>query len=231
MLLKETKSELTSKSRLIPSTGMRVMPCSVKRSHYQYVRMILCCQDKTFIDLDEFFLYLNMYSCNCFEYKLLQDVIESSNCSSALHNEMLRYADVVQQFQRQTKCSAFFGEQQEISTELIPPQFETIAITYKFDPDQFTVATLDTFRKQACSSMKISEYALMNISLRGSDVNVIVKWMFPLELRNTMIYFFCGKTGQGLLKMYQVETMVIMDKLLYKHYVSLAVRLKLRICC
>ena len=65
-----------------------------------------------------------MYSC----YIALQDVIESSNCSSALQNKMLGYADVVQQFQRQTKCSAFFGVEQEISTECLSQVFQRDSI-------------------------------------------------------------------------------------------------------
>ena len=223
-LLFKTKSELSAQKRSKAHIGnklkQRTSPCSIKKKHYRYARRIARRRDKRFVKMEEFLPYLDMYSYNCFEYQLLEEVVNYSKCSSALRAEMFQYSRDVQNFQQSINCSTFFHEQNvDIGEDEIPPNFGLIATKHNVDPDVCTPADLSTFRTEACSSMEISEYALMNVSSTFGSINV--KWMFPIELRETVNSFFSGKTSHNLLKDHHIESVSVMDEIVYQHSVSL----------
>lgn len=219
-LLDKTKVELAVMNKSISMTRarlrMKTMPYSVKKNHYQYVRRTASRHDKRHVDLDEFFSYLDMYSCNCFEYKLLEEVIKSNNCSPALCDELSQYVSDVQTFNQSTP-SAFLVHQRFNGDKggISPPHFEHMTT---LSPEGCTIADLYTFRREACYSMELPEYVLLNNSLAPGSIKV--QWIFPEELRNEFVYFFCGKIGQRLLRIHQIEVMSIENDVLYKHSVS-----------
>ena len=191
---------------------MKTMPYSVRKDHYRYVRNTVSCQDKENVNLDEFFSYVDMYSCNCFEYKLLEEVVVSSNCSPALCDEMHQYTKDVQGFQQNTRSSVLIHQNVGTQKELIPPHFEHMTTSH---PEECTLEALYAFRKEVCLSTELPEYAILNNSL-----SVKVTWMYPAELRNDIVPFLCGKIGHRLLQTHQIETLLIADQLLYTHSVS-----------
>ena len=195
---------------------MKTMPCVVRKNHYKYIQKIVHCQDKCFVNMEEFFSYLDMYCCNCFEYKLLEEVIVSSKCSQALCNQMHNYVQDVQAFRQRTEFSMFFCherfEQGNTNKGLIPPQFEQLTSKHRVDPNVCTLAAMDTFRTETCSLMEVSEYALLNI--KSKQGSVVVEWMFPVELKSVLTSLFCGKIGQRLLQTHKVEFISINGELL-----------------
>ena len=221
-LLHKTKLELTAKKNKSAMfnrarTRMRTLPYSVKRDHYRYVRETVSCQDKRNVNLDEFFSYVDMYSHNCFEYKLLEEVVENSNCSPALCNEMHLYAKDIQGFQQSTKSLLFVHQNVGTEMEFIPPYFEHMTT---FHPQGCTLEDLYAFRKEACLLMEIPEYAILNNSLTPGSIRVM--WMFPVELRNDITPFLCGKIGQRLLQTHYIETLLIADQVLHHNIHSVS---------
>lgn len=221
-LLHKTKLELTAKkSKSVMFTRARTrkksLPYSVKKNHYRYVRETVSSPDKENVNLDEFFSYVDMYSCNCFEYKLLEEVVESSNCSPALCNEMHLYAKDIKGFQQYTTSLELVRQNVGSEMEFIPPHFEHMTT---FHPQKCTLEALYAFRKEACLSMELPEYAILNNSLTPGSIRVT--WMFPVELRSNILPFLCGRIGQRLLQTYCIETLVIADHILHQntHLVS-----------
>ena len=220
-LLQNAKSELISKTRSVETfkakLRVKTLPCSVRKYHYQHIRRVIHFQYHRFIDWEEFFAYLNMYCYNCFEYKLLAEVIKVGDCSAALNNQMEDYTKDVQTFQRNVKCSSLFNHQTSLGS--IPPHFEIISTTHQVDPDRYSVADLDAFRKDVCSSVDEPEYALSKIS-STPGCPMVTEWIFPSELKNTIQRFFYCETGQRLLQIHSIEVMLIAGKVVYEHKVS-----------
>ena len=194
------------------------MPYSVRKYHYQHIRrIIIYFQDYRyrFVDWEEFFSYLNMYCSDCLEYKLLEEIIKVSRCSSALNYQMQIYAEDVQNFQQNVKCSSFFGHQ----TRFIPPHFEIITTTCNVDPDRYSLADLNAFRKEVCLSIDEPEYALLKVSSTLGRF-MVTEWMYPSELKNIILRFFYSEIGQRLLQIHSIEMMSIAGELVYEHQVS-----------
>lgn len=217
VLLDLTKAELTVRSKsmeiLRNKLKMQQMPCSVKRQHYQYVINIISCKYKPFHDLKELFSYLNMYCWNCFEYKLLMNIIERNKCSQALTCRMESYERDILGFRQKTSILEFMNSKQSstrMNSDLMPPHFRQVTTEHDINPDIYRLVALDDFRVNMTSCLNLpAECAIQIIDLQLKLGRTVVEWRIPYELLEDLTSFFCSEVGQSVLVGHHIGDVVI----------------------
>lgn len=214
ILLEATTSKLTveNKSMDIVKDKLKVrqMPCSVHARHYQYVVDILNVQHKLFQNLEQLFLYLNMYSSNCFEYHFLHCVIKTSQCCQSLTAEMTNFERMVLELQRKTKISEFVKSRCELYSRMMPAHFESVATEYEIDPDQHRLIDLDKFRVDLATSLNlVAEFPIQMIMVEVRQGRTVVEWMIPSELLEDVTSLLCSEIGQTILAVHQISDVFV----------------------
>lgn len=185
-----------------------VMPSSIMKEHYKYVTSISK-RKKPFPNLSAFFQYLNLNCWNFFEYKLLKHVVDRF-CSVHLKADMSTYERDMQWFQRQTTVLNFINcmrHRHVLKKRSVPPRFKKLVFEHGIDPDSYTLADLDSFRSDTCLDLKLSECAFQVYLIRRNCI--IVEWIFPEEITEELVYYYCGEDGKKLLQGHNVEKALI----------------------
>lgn len=184
---------------------LTVLPSTIMKQHHQYVIEIITQQCGPFPSVLEMFMYLNLHCWNFFEYNLLKYVIEKF-CSSTLRSDMARYARQMQWFQQETTVFDFikYGRcRLAVEKPPLPPRFKELVLEEDIDLKSYTLADLERFRLDSCSNLRLSECALHLYSIRHNCI--IVQWIFPEELTEQFVCFYCSEGGRELLQIHHVE--------------------------
>ena len=167
-------------------------------------------RQRYFRNLRTFVVHLNLYCWNFFEHESLKCLIERKCRSGDLKAKMAGYDDEIQALRRRITVFNFikYGRYHltaKIGT--IPPRFRSLVMEQDINPDSYTLADLENFRMDTCSNLKLSEWALQVYFVQHNCV--IVEWIFPEEISETLVCFYSNKNGQELLKSYHVESVSI----------------------
>ena len=211
----EARQEIEEKKKSVKMVRKKltVFPRRIMRQHHKYITKIVK-KKQTFFNLDHFFACLNNYCWDFFEYKLLKHVIERF-CSRYLKNKMASYDRDMQIFQQQTTVFDFikFGRHTiTAETNPEPPGFRSLVLSQDIDPKSYTLADLEKFRMDTCTTLNLSECALQLYIIKHNCI--IVGWLIPEELTDQLSCFFCSEEGQEILLSHHVEKATIDGKTL-----------------
>ena len=171
----------------------------------------LTSRKRPFQNLNKLFDHLYLYCWNFFEYSALENLIQNK-CSDELKEKMSRYAKEIKSFRRRTTITEFIKCQKlPLKRASIPPRFIDVTMEHAINPDTYTLAELDHFRKDMYAALryKLSDFAFQVYRIvHGS---VIVQWMVPEEFATPLRDLFFSESGQELLQKNSVE-MVSIDE-------------------
>lgn len=204
----ELEEKYNSRSVKVIKDDLTFLPVSIAREHQKYVTQ-LNSRTRPFTNLTQFFRHLNLYCWNFFEYSVLENVIDS-NCSDELKERMSAYARDIKNFRQRTTITEFIEcKKLPVKSRRIPPRFERVTMEHAIDPDVYTLADLDHFRKDTRESLhlKLSECAFQVYKIKHGCV--IVKWMVPEDFVKPLKDLFDSETGQRLLIKHRVEKLYV----------------------
>ena len=204
----ELEEKYNTRSVKVVKDDLTFLPASIAREHQKYVTK-LNSRTRPFINLTQFFRHLNLYCWNFFEYSVLENVIDS-NCSEELKERMSAYVRDIEHFRKSTTITEFIEcKKLPMKGRRIPPRFERVTVEHAIDPDVYTLADLDHFRKDTYKSLhlKLSECAFQVYKIKHGCV--IVKWMVPEDFVKPLNDLFDSETGQRLLLKHHVEKLYI----------------------
>ena len=208
---RELEEKYNSRSIRIITDELTFLPISIAREHRKYVMQIIK-RKRPFTNLREFFMYLNLYCWNFFEYRVLENLIESK-CSDMLKEQMSKYARDIEDFRQKTTITEFIKSGLlPMKDRSIPPRFKKITLEHAIDPDVCTLADLDHFRRDTYKALhlKLSECAFQVYKIKHGCV--IVKWMIPEDLTKSLQDLLHSETGLTLIQKHNVKKVSI-DKI------------------
>ena len=208
---KELEERHNSRCVEIVEDELSSLPRSIAKEHQKYVNSIIR-RKHPFTNLRLFFKHLNLYCWNFLEYHVLESLIESK-CGEELREKMSKYARDVEKYRQNTTISDFIKcACHLVKKRTIPPRFRKITMEHAINPDIYTLAELDTFRKDTLESLhlKLSECAFQVYRIKYGCV--IVKWMIPEDFAGSLSDFFNSEAGQKLLYKHKVEKFKIDNK-------------------
>lgn len=159
---KELEEKYTSRSVAIVEDTLLSLPRSIAKEHHKYVESIIK-RKRQFENLRIFFQHLNLYCWNFLEYHVLEYLIKSE-CSEDLREKISKYAKDIETFRQKTTVSDFIKcARHLVKKRAIPPRFKKVTLEHAINPDIFTLAELDAFRKDTLESLhlKLSECAFL----------------------------------------------------------------------
>ena len=205
---KELEEKHNSRCVEILEDELTSLPSSIAKEHRKYVMQIKK-RIRPFTNLRDFFMHLNLYCWNFFEYKVLENLIEC-NCSEELKERMSIYANDIEGFRQRTTITEFIKcGRHLVKKRAIPPRFKKITLEHAIDPDVYTLAELDHFRIDTYEALhlKLSECAFQVYQIKHGCV--VVKWMIPEEFAKPLKDLFNSRTGQKLLQKHSVDRLSI----------------------
>ena len=205
---KELEERHNSRGVEIVEDKLSSLPRSIAKEHQKYVNSVIK-RKHPFTNLRLFFEHLNLYCWNFLEYHVLESLIDSK-CSEELREEMSKYAKGIERFRQKTTVSDFIKcARHLVKKRPIPPRFKKVTLEHAINPDIFTLAELDAFRKDTLESLhlKLSECAFQVYRIKHGCV--IVKWMIPEDFAGSLSDFFNSDAGLELLHKHQVERLKI----------------------
>jgi hypothetical protein len=156
----ELEEKYQSRCVEIVEDTLSSLPRSIAKEHHKYVNSIIK-RKHPFTNLSLFFTHLNLYCWNFLEYHVLESLIESE-CSEELREKMSTYARDIEKFRQKTTVSDFIKYARYlVKKRTIPLRLKKVTLEHAIDPDIYTLAELDAFRKDTLESLhlKLSEYA------------------------------------------------------------------------
>lgn len=213
----DTEQELVGQNETVETvtTILRGLPQRIYKDYNKYV-MRLSRPSRKLETLEELFAYLNKYCWNCFEYELLEFVVNAMNCSIILTNRMNDYGREVKIFKDKTTISLFmkYGRQFFIRKK-IPRSYNKsmLRTIHDINPDEHTLSYLDHFQERIWKTdLKLSECVLQIYNLKDGCVEV--EWIVPEEFDYDLITFFCTEIGRELLEHHHITKIFLNDALI-----------------
>ena len=157
---KELEERYSSRGVEIVKDALSSLPLSIAREHHKYINSVIK-RKHPFTDLRIFFQHLNLYCWNFLDYHVLKSLIESK-CSEDLREKMSKYTKYMETFRQKTTVSDFIKcARHLVKKKTIPPRFKKVTLEHAINPDTYTLAELDAFRKDTLESLnlKLSECA------------------------------------------------------------------------
>lgn len=184
---------------------LQTLPPRIKKDYQKYIHSK---RGRGQYNLDELFEDVSEFCQNCFEYELLQCIINSSNCRASLKNSIELYGRDVEHFKQQT-IAVQYGKL--LVKKSIPKGYRKLTTKHAVDPAEFTIARIDRFAEDVWNhpNSKLAE-----CSFHVHDIthgSVTVDWAFPEEFGYTLIAFFCGEDGKEVLQEHQIDMIIIDD--------------------
>ena len=162
---------------------------------------------KPFNNLTEFFAHLTVHCWNFFEYHPLKQLILNT-CSVKLKSEIKTYARDIQTFQKRTTIAEFIRCRRHLAKKRsIPKRFKKLANEHNIDPDNYSLADLESFRQDTCRQIKLSDFALQVYSITSKCI--LVEWLIPDEIVELLSLFYSSKEGEELLQRHGVDKVFI----------------------
>ena len=148
------------------------------------------------------------------------EVLVHNNCSNEWNGRMSTYVDDIQTFKDRTTISDFIRHAKHGSYDLqmkkktTPQTFKKLTTKHGIDPDTHTLSELDKFHSETgnrvCLNRTLSECAFQLYTLKHGSI--IVEWIFPEELADTLMNFIESDDGKDLLQKYFIEKLLIDGK-------------------
>ena len=221
------KAELVSLNKSVKTITVKLsqsLPPRIEKDYHKYVQLKRGRMQN--ISLDELFEDVKEYCWNCFEYELLQHIINSNNCRPSLKNDMEEYGKDIEHFKWNTTASNFIQYQGErlISRKSFPKGYRKLTVLQAVNPTEYNLAKIDHFIEDVCNHplSKLSACAFHVYGVTQSSVKV--EWGFPEEFGYTLIAFISSEDGKELLQEHQVDVIAVDDTvinqsvmLLYNH--------------
>ena len=192
------------------------------KENYSYIKKVTKPKGvNRFTDLTNLFHSLHMYCWSFFEYKVLE-VLINNNCSDKLQERMSIYVSDIQTFKENTTISDFIKYAKQSPYGILvkkkcpaPPQtFKILLTKHNIDPDTYTLIELEAFRSETgyrvCLHRTLSECAFQLYTAKHGSI--VIEWMFPEELADTLMSFIDSVDGQKLLREYFIEKVLIDGK-------------------
>ena len=203
---RELEEKYNSRSVEIITDELTFLPISIVREHQNYVTRIIQ-RKRPFTNLTRFFMHLNLHCWNFFEYQILENLIENK-CSDALKEQMAKYARDIEEFRQKTTITEFIKSGYlPLKDRSIPPRFKKITIEHSIDPDVFTLADLDHFRKDTYKALhlRLSECAFQVFKIKHGCI--IVEWMIPEDLKKPVqdLFYTYSESGLMIIQTHNVE--------------------------
>ena len=198
------------------TTKLRGLPQRIYKDYSKFVMRLSRPSPRKPKTLEELFAYLNKYCWNCFEYELLEFVVNAMNCSIILTNRMNDYGREVKRFKDKTTISLFmkYGRQFFIRKK-IPRSYNKsmLRTIHDINPDEHTLSYLDHFQERIWKTdLKLSECILQIYNLKDGCVEV--EWIVPEEFDYDLITFFCTEIGRELLEHHHITKIFLNDALI-----------------
>ena len=126
---------------------------------------------------------------------------------------MAKYARDIEEFRQKTTITEFIRSGYlPMKDRSIPPRFKKITVEHAIDPDIYTLADLDHFRKDTYKALhlRLSDCAFQVFKIKHGSV--IVEWMLPEDLKKTVqdLFFMYSESGLMIIQTHNVKN-VSMD--------------------
>ena len=224
-LQERTKVELVSLKKSVKIVHVKLsqaLPPRIKSDFQKYVHSKRGISQN---NLEELFEDVREYCGSCFEYTLLQQIINSSNCRASLKNDMERYGRDIEHFKQNTTALAFFQYQGEqlISRKMLPKGYRKLTTQHAMSPTEYKLASMDRFIEdvQNHPNSKLAECTFHIFGITPGSVQV--EWAFPDEFSYALIAFFCSEDGKELLQEHQVDVIKIDDTPINKSVITITI--------
>lgn len=192
------------------------MPYSVNIKHYQYMLHIVNCKHRLFQNMEEVFLYLNMYCWNCFQYKLVRDIVKTNSCSQALIARMEVFERDTVHLRKRSKISEFINSREssiKMKPNLIPPNFILVTTEHDIDPNEHKLIILDNFCEDFVTNFNLQAgYAFQIIMIDLKQGGMVVEWMTPSELQEVIISSLSSEVGRAILMKHKIKDAIIDER-------------------
>ena len=212
-LQERTKAELVSLKKSVKIISVKLTQALPPRIEKDFQKYVSSKRGRAQHNLEELFEDVREYCWNCFEYELLQHIINSSNCRMSLKNAMEEYGMDVEHFKQNTTASNFiqYRGEQMILRKTLPKDYRKLTVRHPVNPTEYQLAKMDHFTQDVWNhpNSKLSECAFHVYGIRQSSVQV--EWAFLEEFSYNVIAFFCSRDGRELLEEHQVDIIRIDD--------------------
>ena len=156
---------------------------------------------------------VNDFCESCFDYKLLEFVIDNCNCSTALKNDVQEYSKEIGEF----KCCVTVSNLLQLKrvflgTESLPKSCKKLKICYNIDPERTTLDYIDRFREEIWRYPKLTKCAFHVCSMTRATVQFAISEKYCYSL----LEFVCSKYGEDFLQQHQICKILIEDMVLNK---------------
>ena len=157
---------------------------------------------------EELFDDINHFCQICFDYKLLEFVIQNTSCTRDLKNDIEQYSNKVVDLKKHTSISTFLECRCTLlNAKALPKGYEIIMTRYEDHATERTLETLDCFRRDFWTNPEFSECTLHIHNITKNSV----EWTIPGVFHYTLMDFICSEDGQDLLQQYHMEAIFIDD--------------------
>ena len=207
----KTRQELITLNRSVDVVNAklrRALPARLEKDYYRFVKSKRGGKQSS---IEEFFDDISDYCWNCFEYELLQFVILSNNCHTALKNEIEEYGRDVQHFQYCTSASAFIQHGQKLlKKKSLARGYRKLKVKHAICSKEYTLANINGFREDIWKAdPSLSECAFHYHVFAEGSLEVV--WAFHEEFSYPLIAFFCSEAGSELMQQYHINEIFIDD--------------------
>ena len=156
---------------------------------------------------------VNDFCHSCFDYRLLEFVVDKCNCSTALKNDIEEYSKEIGEFKCCVTVSNFLQFTRVfLRAELLPKSCRKLKICYNIDPERTTLDFIDQFREKLWRYPELSKCAFHVCSMTRTTMEFAISEKCCYSL----LKFVCNKYGEDLLQQHQIWKILIEDTVLDK---------------
>ena len=202
-----TRAEIVSLNKSVRTISVKLSQTLPPRIEKDYRKYVHSKRGGAQNNLDELFEDISEFCQNCFEYELLQYIINTNN-SASLKNAMEQYGKDVERFKQHT-IAVQYGKL--LVKKSVPKGYRKLTTKHAVNPTECTLARIDQFSEDVWNHPH-SKLAECSFHLHGIiQGSVTVDWAFPAEFSYTLIAFFCGEDGKEVLQEHQIDMIMIDD--------------------
>ena len=156
---------------------------------------------------------VNDFCQSCFDYRLLEFVIENCNCSASLQNDIQEYSKEIGEF----KCCVTVSKLLQLKrvflgTGSLPKSYKKFKICHNIDVDRTTLDYIDRFREEIWRYPKLSKCAFHVCSMTGTTVEFAISEKYCYSL----LEFVCSKYGEDFFQQHHIWKILNEDMVLNK---------------
>ena len=210
-LQSKAKLEITASNRSVEVVNAKLKSALSTRTEKDYFRFVKIKRRGNQRNLEELFEDIGNYCGNFLEYELLQSVIMSNNCHTALKNEMEEYSREIRSFKYRTSGLTsihhgrmLFGEKPRRKG------YRRLKMKHAVSSKEYNLADIDSFREDVYrADSALTECALHLYGIAEGSLEVV--WEVHKEFSYPLIAFFCSDAGSEVVQQHNVCEMFIDD--------------------